>query len=43
MQGLNHFSSDIRYLSLLQVEKCLNSTAQTIDQVVCLYLNLLSD
>ncbi|KAI9263399.1 26S proteasome non-ATPase regulatory subunit 5 [Phascolomyces articulosus] len=33
VQGLNHFSSDIRYLSLIQVEKCLNSTPQTIDQV----------
>ncbi|KAI9499712.1 26S proteasome non-ATPase regulatory subunit 5 [Zychaea mexicana] len=33
IQGLNHFSPDIRYLSLLQVERCLNSTDQTIDQV----------
>ncbi|KAG2216048.1 hypothetical protein INT45_001560 [Circinella minor] len=33
LQGLNHFSSDIRYLSLIQVEKCLNSTIQTMDQV----------
>lgn len=38
IRGLQHFSPEIRYLSLQQVETCL-SNPNTVRQVVCTSLN----